>query len=189
MKKSKIILVAVTVVAMATSTFAKLGVQSRKHLTFSVGIVLNELPVAVADMKLPMAQVAYDYSFMDPSQLIRTSFEFGVYGFYGLLPVPEVGANLYIGRESQDIQGKLGINGFYDISVGGHAGMAIKPGILIKNRVDFSFIVVPFGTDSKQSYKEFFQLESKQDAEESYIKNGNRYVVVPYFGVMLGLRF
>ena len=189
MRNSKIILTAVTVVVMATSTFAKFGVESRRHLLFSAGIVLNELPVAVAEMKLPITQFAYDYSFMEPTEFFRTSIEIGAYGFYGLLPVPELGANIYIGRESQDFQGKLGINGFYDISVGGHAGMAIRPGIIIKNRVEFSFIIVPFGTDSKQSYQEFFGLETAEEAQKSYEENGNRHVVVPYYGVMVGFRF
>lgn len=191
MKTNKLLIVAAMLITMSSvlSSEAKMGRVSRKHLYFGAGMVVDDLPVAVADMKLPITNFAYDYSFMDPEKKIRTSIELGLYGFYGILPVPEVGANVYFGSETNDIQGKIGIGGFYDISVGGHAGFAIKPGIIIKNIFEISLLCVPVGSDAKQSYKEFFGFESSEEADMTAAKNGGKNVVMPYYGFLLGLRF
>lgn len=190
MKTLKIITVAISLIAITVSSIhAELGRTSRKHLFFGAGMVVDNLPVATADMKLPITHFAYDYSFMDPDKKLRTSIEIGLYGFYGILPVPEIGANLYIGSEENDIQGKIGLGGFYDISVGGHAGIAIKPGIVIKNMFEISLLCVPVGSDAKQSYKEFFGFESEEEAAKTAAKNGGQNVVMPYYGFLLGFRF
>ncbi len=190
MKTTNLLIVsAFLIVVSAFSSEAKMGRTSRKHLYFGAGMVVDDLPIAVADMKLPITNFAYDYSFMDPEKKLRTSIEIGLYGFYGILPVPELGANVYIGSETNDIQGKIGLGGFYDISVGGHAGFAIKPGIIIKNRFEISLLCVPVGSDAKQSYKEFFGFETAEEADATAAKNDGKNVVMPYYGFLLGLRF
>ena len=178
----------ITLVSLIASTSFAAGERAkRSHVTFGVGIVVDEFPVAVADLVLPISSFAYDFSFMDVEKPIRTSIELGVYGFYGILPVPEVGANLYVGSESRDIQGKLGLSGFYDISIGGHAGLAIEPAIIIKNRFEIGFLIVPLGTDSRVSYTDYFGFGSSESDTGS--TNSSQNVPMPYFGLMLGARF
>ncbi len=161
---------------------------SNKHVNFGIGLVTSDLPISEADLRLVITSFYYDYCFMNPMSKFRTSIELGVYGFYGILPIPELGANLYIGSEDQDIHYKIGVGGFYDISVGGHAGLMIKPGLIIKNRFDISLFIVPTGTDSKKSYAQFLGMESKADAKEAYEKQGDQFVVMPYYGLMFTIR-
>ncbi len=174
---------------LVNTTFGK-GIQakySKKHVGIGIGYVTSHIPLADAELKILLTQLNYDYSFMDPHKNFRTSVETGIIGFWGILPIPQVGANLYIGSEDKDIQAKVGINGFYDISVGGHAGFMIKTGVVIKNRFDVSLFTVPAGSDANSSYAEFLGMESKEEAEANYEKN-KAHVIMPYYGLMFTVR-
>ena len=162
---------------------------SNSHWGTGVGLVVSEFPISMSKLTIGLSQVYYEYQFTDPTNKVRTSLEGGLYGFYMLLPVPEVAANMYFGSEESDVQGKLGVGGFYDISVGGHAGIMAKAGAVIKNKFDLTFFVVPTGLDAKRSYGEFMQMESKERAEQNYIRNGDQYVIMPYYGMLFSIRY
>ncbi len=162
---------------------------SSGHFATGLGAVVSDLPVASADFKVPVGTVYYERHFMNPTSPIHTSAELGLFCFYGLLPFPELSANLYIGGEDRDVQGKIGLGGFYDLAVGGHAGLMGKIGTVFKNRFDVSLFFVPIGNDATQSYGEFFGFESPDEASEAYANNNNQHVVMPYYGFMFTVRY
>jgi hypothetical protein len=190
MKKSALYTgIAIIVVSVAAHGYA--GMQklpSNKHLNIGLGLITSDFPVSQARSRFFISTFNYEYCFMNPTDRFRTSIELGLYGFNALLPVPLLGADLYLGSEENDIQVKVGLNGFYDLSVGGHAGLMVKPGVVVNNRFDIALFMVPVGTDATRSYKEFLKMETSQEAEKNYMKNGNRFVVLPYYGVMFTIR-
>jgi len=93
-----------------------------------------------------------------------------------------------LGRPGSDIKAKLGVGGFYDLWVGGHAGLIIKPGVVFADRFETTFLIVPTGSDSERSYGEALGLETKEEADEFYEKHGQR-VMMPYYGLMLTVKF
>jgi hypothetical protein len=180
----------ITAAVTPRTTPAKLALApSHSHVGTGLGIVVDDVPVATADLKIGISSLYWDRQFMDPTSSLRTSVELGLYGFYLLLPIPQVSANMYFGSEENTIQGKLGVGGFYDVSVGGHAGLMVKTGVILKNRFDISFLVVPTGTDSEESYGKLLGLDSEQEASENYRRNGNQHVVMPYYGMLVSIRY
>lgn len=163
---------------------------SKQHYTWGVGLVVDRLPVSMASLIIPLSYFSYERQFADPVKPVRGAIEIGTYGFYGILPLPELGANMYVGGEDKAIQGKIGLSGFYDFFVGGHGGLAVKAGTILKNRFGFDFMVVPPGlaTDSKRSYQEALGLESKEKADAYYQEHGY-HIHLPYFGIIANLRF
>jgi hypothetical protein len=163
---------------------------AKNHTMFGVGLCVDQIPVSMASLTIPLSYYAYERQFADPTRNVRGGLEIGVFGFYGILPIPEVGTNFYIGGEDRTFQAKIGCNGFYDLFVGGHGGLAIKTGLIVNNRFDFEIMVVPPGlaTPGKRSYQEALGLESKEKAQAYYDAHGY-YVKTPYFGLLIGLRF
>lgn len=192
--KKTILTVLSTLVIILVSQNTTAGLQlepSNRHLNIGFGLVTSDIPVMESDLRIILSALYYDFSFMAPSKMVRTSIEIGMYGYYGILPIPEIGANLYIGSEDRNIQAKIGVGGFYDIFVGGHGGMALKPGIIIKNRFDISFMIVPLGTDSKEPYPEILGFESSSDEYDddgNVIKKDGPNVIMPYYGMMFTVR-
>ncbi len=156
---------------------------------FGFGYVFNRIPVSLSTFDVAISDLWYSHIFGDPNEKIRVAGTLGFYGFAIALPVPKVSCDLYFGRPTEDIQFKGGIGTFYDVAVGGHGGVYSDVGVVVKNRVDISFMAVPLGTDSKRSYSEFLGTESKEEAKETYKALGNHYVALPYYGVKVGLRF
>jgi hypothetical protein len=98
-----------------------------------------------------------------------------------VLPVPKVGVEMIIGEPTQDIQGKVGASAFYDVSVGGHGGVAAELGVRIKNKVDVSFFIVPAGWDSKRDYLEFVGVRDEEGEKP--------FVIMPYFGIFVAFNY
>lgn len=163
---------------------------AKNHTMFGVGLCVDQIPVSMASLTIPLSYYAYEHQFAEPTNTLRGGLEIGVFGFYGILPLPEIGTNFYIGGEDKTFQGKIGCNGFYDLFVGGHGGLALKGGLLVNNRFDFDLMVVPPGlaTDSRRSYQEALGLESKEKADAYYAAHGY-HVKTPYFGLLIGLHF
>jgi hypothetical protein len=153
------------------------------------GYVFNKVPISMSTFDVFMANLWYSRIFGDPNEDIRMAGTLGLYGFQVLLPVPRASLDLYVGKPTQTLQFKGGIGGFYDVAVGGHGGISGELGVVVKNRVDISFLAVPLGTDSKRSYAEFMGIKSEAEAMEDYRKAGNRWVEMPYYGIFVGLRF
>lgn len=165
------------------------GVAKQSYWGFGAGYVFNKVPISMSTFNVFLSNLWYTHIFGDPNDNTRLAGTLGVYGFQVLLPVPRASLDFYVGRPSQDIQFKGGIGGFYDVAVGGHGGVSGELGIVIKNRIDVSFMAVPFGTDSKRSYAEFMGLKTEEEAEKDYRDAGNQWVEMPYFGTFVGLRF
>lgn len=154
-----------------------------------LGYVFNKVPVSMSTFNVFMSNLWYSHVFGDPNDQTRIAGTLGLYGFQLLLPVPRASVDFYLGKPSQTVQFKGGIGGFYDVAVGGHAGVNGEIGVVLKNRVDISFMAVPFGKDSERSYAEFMGLKSEEEAQKDYEKANNQWVEMPYYGIFVGLRF
>ena len=154
---------------------------SRSYWGWGLGLVFTEVPISESDFTVFMSELHYGYYLTDPNEFMRTAMTLGVYGFALVLPVPKVGVEMIIGEPTQDVQGKVGVAGFYDISVGGHGGLAVELGARIKNKVDVSFFTVPTGWDSKRDYLEFVGVRD--------VEGPKPYVILPYFGLFVGFNY
>ena len=163
----------------------KLGaVQNDQSLWgFGLGYVFTAIPISASKFQVLMAELHYGYYLTDPNESIRTAATLGLYGFEFILPVPKVGVEMYLGKPTQDIQAKVAVGGFYDITVGGAAGASVELGIRIKNRLDISFVTVPAGIDSKRDYRKFLgdKPESAPDDDPK--------VVYPFYGIFVGFNY
>lgn len=155
---------------------------------FGVGYAFNKIPISLSTFDVLLSNLWYSHVFGNPEEKTRIAGTLGLYGFALVLPIPRVSMDFYYGKPSDDIQFKTGVGGFYDLTVAGHGGLSGELGVVLKNRVDISFIAVPVGTDSKRSYGEFLGLESKTEADQGYADKGH-YIEFPYYGLMVGLRF
>jgi hypothetical protein len=173
--------------AAGPDTFAGEGKQS--YWGVGLGYVFNKVPVSMSTFNVFMSNLWYSHVFGDPNDQTRIAGTLGLYGFQLLLPVPRASVDFYLGKPSQTVQFKGGIGGFYDVAVGGHAGVNGELGVVLKNRVDISFMAVPFGKDSERSYAEFMGLKSEEEALEDYKDANNQWVEMPYYGIFVGLRF
>jgi hypothetical protein len=181
--------VAVLGIVSAASANIQLA-PNKNHTMFGVGLCVDKIPVSMASLTIPLSYYAYERQFAEPTGNLRGGLELGVFGFYGILPIPEIGTNFYIGGENQTFQVKIGCNGFYDLFVAGHGGLAVKTGLIVNNRFDFDIMVVPPGlaSDASRSYQEALGLESKEKAQAYYDLHHYR-IKTPYFGLLVGLRF
>jgi hypothetical protein len=157
---------------------------SKSFWGWGLGYVFTEIPISQSEFSVFMSKLYYSYYLSHPHESMRTALSLGLYGFALVLPVPEVSADFYLGRPTQDIQGKLGVGAFYDIAVGGHAGVSAELGLRIKNRVDVSFFVVPAGLDATRDYLDFMGLR-----EDNWVDDGGPYVIMPYFGLFVGFHY
>ncbi|MEO7425464.1 MAG: hypothetical protein ABI036_09775, partial [Fibrobacteria bacterium] len=176
-------------VAKAVDSAASVPHSQQNYWGFGIGYVFNRIPISLSTFNVPISDLWYSHIFGDPDENTRIAGTVGFYGFQVLLPVPKFSVDMYYGKPSADIQYKGGVGGFYDVTVGGHGGLTGEIGVVLKNRVDLSFMAVPLGTDSKRSYSEFLGLETKAEAEESRAAMHGHYVELPYYAVKVGLRF
>ena len=165
------------------------GVAKQDYWGVGLGYVFNKVPISLSTFNVFMSDLWYSHIFGDPNADTRIAGTLGLYGFQLLLPVPRAGVDFYVGKPAQTVQFKGGIGGFYDIAVGGHAGVSGNLGVVLKNRVDVTFLAVPFGKDSERSYAEFMGLKSQEEADRDYVKAHNQWVEMPYYGIFVGLRF
>lgn len=165
------------------------GSARQNYWGFGFGYVFNKIPISMSTFDVLLSNLWYSHVFGDPGETTRIAGTLGLTGFQLLLPVPKASLDMYFGKPTDDIQFKGGVGGFYDITVGGHGGLTGELGVVLKNRVDISFLFVPVGTDSKRSYGEFMGLETEEEAERDRVERGGRYVDLPYYGINVGLRF
>lgn len=161
----------------------KLGesVNSKSYWGWGLGLVFTDIPISQSEFTVFMSELHYGMYLTDPDDFMRTAATLGLFGFALVLPVPKVGVEMMIGDPREDIQGKVGVSGFYDISVGGHGGVAVELGVRLKNKVDVSFFAVPTGWDSSRDYLEFVGVRDEPGEKP--------YVILPYFGLFLGFNY
>ncbi len=127
---------------------------NRHHWYWGLGAVVSQLPVIKAGFKVPFSQVLYEYNVTDPSKFYRFSLGGGLYGLNGILPVPAIQPSIYIGSENNEIMARLSSGFFSDITVGNHSAVLFSAGVIIKNRIDLSLVMVPFGIQPVRPYPE-----------------------------------
>ncbi len=157
------------------------GPNTSTFMGFGLGLVFSSIPVSTAEFVAPFSHLYYSWYLTDPNDSFRTAASLGVYGFGVFLPVPKVSAEMFLGKPTQDIQGKLGVGGFYDFAVGGHGGLALEAGIRLANKYDISVVTVPTGSPAKRDYLEFMGVHDEPGKKP--------WVKVPYFGVFLSVIF
>lgn len=171
------------------------GPNGRNFWGGGLGLVFTDIPISNSEFTVIMSELHYGWYLTDPNESFRTAATLGLYGFAGIIPVPKVSVEAYVGEPTQDIQGKLGVSGFYDIAVGGHGGVAIETGVRIKNRIDVSLFVVPTGADAERDYLEFMGMrdegwaEADSDRDGTPNKDDKPHVIMPYFGIFVGFNF
>jgi hypothetical protein len=164
---------------------APAGPNDRSFWGWGLGFVFTDIPISQSKFTVAMSELYYSRYLTDPNDFLRTAASLGVYGFALALPVPKVSVEMYVGEPTQDIQGKVGVGGFYDIAVGGHGGLACELGIRIKNRVDVSLFAVPAGVDSKRDYLAFMGIRDENDPKALE----KPHVLMPYFGLFLSFNY
>ncbi len=161
----------------------------RSYWGWNVGGVFTDIPISVAidsGFAVLMSNAYYGRYLTDPTADFRTAFTLGLYGFQLILPVPVVGMDVFLGNRESDLQFKGTVGGFYDITVGGHAGMALGIGALFKDRFNVSFFAVPFGKDADKDYLSFV---GTRDEAINCKAEGVDCVKMPYFGVFVGFQY
>ena len=166
-----------TVFILTTSAYS----YEDNYVSMGVGLVFTEVPISSSEFKVLMADLSYNSSLYDNGEDIRMIGSLGVYGFAIILPVPKVGMSMYYGKFQNDVKFKLGMNAFYDVTVGGHGGVAFEAGALFNDRFEVAFMTVPVGTDSKRDYLEFVGIRDEPGDKP--------FVVMPYFGIFLSTHF
>jgi hypothetical protein len=192
--KTSFIRISVLIAMLGILSAASANLQlapSKNHTMFGVGLCVDKIPVSMASLTIPLSYYAYERQFAEPTAMLRGGLELGLFGFYGILPIPEIGTNFYINGEDKPFQVKIGCNGFYDVFIAGHGGLAIKTGLIINNRFDIDIMAVPPGlaSDSRRSYQEALGIDSKEKAEAYKAAHNGHYINLPYFGFLIGLRF
>jgi hypothetical protein len=161
-----------------------------------LGLVFTSIPISESDFTVLMSELHYSQYLGDPNASMRTAASLGLFGFALILPVPKISMEMYLGKPTQDVQGKVGVGGFYDIAVGGHAGVSAEVGVRLKNRIDATIYVVPAGIDSKRDYLEFMGIRNKTDDNDGS-QDGDGipdyketpHVKMPYFGFFLSVNY
>lgn len=182
----------ITLVFVGTLSIASAqqGIEEDKtYWGWSAGGVFTDIPISKAldsGFAVVMANAYYGHLLSDPADDFRTALTLGVYGFQIILPVPAVGVDFFAGQPTQDMQFKGSLGGFYDITVGGHAGAYLGAGVLLKNRFNVSFFMVPFGKDADRDYLEFV---GTRDVAAKCDDDGVDCVKMPYFGLFAGFQY
>jgi hypothetical protein len=185
--------------AVPVSSAPKLGETGPNQQSFwggGLGLVFTSIPISQSQFTVIMSELHYSQYLGDPNASMRTAATLGLFGFALILPVPKISMEMYLGKPTQDVQGKVGVGGFYDIAVGGHAGVSAEIGVRLKNRVDATVYIVPAGIDSKRDYLEFMGIRNKTDDNDGS-KDGDGipdyketpHVKMPYFGFFLSFNY
>lgn|GEM_PF-2957651 len=155
---------------------------------WEVGGVFNEFPVSKAidsGFAILMSHGYYSWYLGDGGNFVQPSLSLGAYGFQLLLPVPEISLGATLGSPGQDLRGKVSVGGFYDMFVGGHAGLTVSGGLLIKDRFTVNLFMVPFGKDADRDY---LYMAGTRDKEVPCTKD-DPCVEMPYFGIFVGMQY
>jgi len=140
------------------------------------GAMVEKLPISAAKYTLPMIFVAYESIYKKSISALDFSWSIG---FYDLMPEIEFAVTIPI--KPFDI--RLSAGCYYDIIIGGHAGLLTKTGIIINKTIGLDVILIPIGTQPTVSYSESLK---KQKIIEN---DGEHGLDFPIMGMMFTLRF
>ncbi|MCX7698595.1 MAG: hypothetical protein N2114_03920 [Candidatus Goldbacteria bacterium] len=139
------------------------------------GAMVEKLPISAAKYTLPIIFVAYESIYKKSISALDFSWSIG---FYDLMP--EIEFAVTVPLKPFDI--KLSAGGYYDLIIGGHAGLLTKVGIIINKTIGFDVILVPIGTQPTVSYSESLK---KQKIIEN---DGQHGLDFPIMGMMFSVR-
>ncbi|PKL92034.1 MAG: hypothetical protein CVV21_04615 [Candidatus Goldiibacteriota bacterium HGW-Goldbacteria-1] len=140
------------------------------------GGAVNSLPLASSKFTLPLIYVAYEGVNKKALGIFDASWSFGLYDF---MPEAEIALILPV----KPIDFRLSVGAYYDIIIGGHAGVLVKAGAILNKTYSFDLMVIPIGTQPSVSYSESL---SQQKIVEN---DGNHGLEFPVFGVLTSIRF
>ncbi|HPI02285.1 MAG TPA: hypothetical protein PLB12_00075 [Candidatus Goldiibacteriota bacterium] len=140
------------------------------------GGAVNSLPLASSKFTLPLIYLAYEGVNKKSLGNFDTSWSFGLYDF-----MPE--AEFAVIMPVKPLDFRLSVGAYYDIIIGGHAGMLVKAGAILNKTYSFDVMVIPIGTQPSVSYSESL---SQQKIVENDGKHGLEF---PVFGVLASIRF
>lgn len=184
----KKVIVLFTLALLTLPTIAEDQTPDRSYWGWNLGGVVTELPVSQAiksGFAVFMADVYYSRYLTSPTDNFRVASTLGLYGFNFIIPVPRIGLDVLVGKPSDEIQFKANIGGHYDLILGGHAGLSVGLGVVLNNRFDIGFQVVPIGIDSKRDYL----YMAGQRNEELDCTDKDPCVETPYFGLFVGMHY
>ena len=190
--------VSLLVLASSVSVLAQGGSTPKKgertwtksHWGWGVGGVVNRLPIAVSTFNVPLQYICYEHTFGDnPEAPFKTSVSPGLYGFYGVFPVPSLESSIIY--DPGPVGGRLSVGAFYDILVGGHWGMSVKLGSIIHRKYELDLVLVPVGEEHPRViYSELLDArklkENKQDPETG---EWGQTIEFPYYGLLFTVHF
>lgn len=150
----------------------------KNFFTFGLGGVSDSFPIANATYRFFLGKASWE-SFWTPYQrgVVKISTDAGLYLMNLFAPVPFFQANCYVG--SYPYYFKIGVGGHAEVILGGHVGAFLNFGIEFLQSLDFSVMIVPFGTQPAVSYTDF----TSRPGESGYTK-----IVFPYAGVMVSYK-
>jgi hypothetical protein len=139
------------------------------------GAMVNRLPLSASEFTLPMIYFAYESIYK--KMLGAFDFSWSI-GFYDLMP--EIEFAVIMPMKPFDL--RVSVGGYYDMILGGHAGMLMKTGIILNKYVQFDVLLIPFGTQPTISYQELITTGKKVEYDGT---NGLKF---PVFGALLSIR-
>jgi hypothetical protein len=140
------------------------------------GAAINRLPVAASEFTLPLFYFGYEA--LQKKALGEMDYSW-CFGFYDFMPSVEFAA--YINAKPFDFRFSAG--GYYDLIIGGSAGVVCKAGVVINKSVGFDVLMIPVGTQPSVSYSE--SLKTGKVVEN----DGSHGLEFPVYGVMVNFRF
>lgn len=141
------------------------------------GAAVDRLPLTAAKFSLPMFYFAYESIYK--KMLGTLDFSWSI-GFYDLMP--ELEFAVLMPMKPFDI--RISAGGYYDLIIGGAAGMLVKLGVILNKTVQFDLLMIPIGTQPTISYQDLISTGKKIDVSEA-ANNGLKF---PIFGVLLSIR-
>ncbi len=139
------------------------------------GAMVNRMPIAASQYTLPIAFFAYESIYKN--MLGPFDFSWSI-GFYDLMPEIEFSAILPL--KPFDLRFSAGA--YYDLIIGGHAGLLLKGGVIINKYIGFDVLLIPIGTQPTVSYSQ------TMDQGRIVENDGEHGLDFPIFGAMITFR-
>ena len=149
------------------------------YFNAGIGGVADSFPIANAVYKFGLGKISWERYWTSYQRgMLKFSTDAGLLLLNLFAPTPFFQGNLYIGAFPYYF--KAGMGTFAEVIIGGHVGGFLQFGFEILESLDFSVIIVPFGTQPKVSYTD---LKSRPG------QAGYTEIVFPYSGVIISYKF
>ncbi len=156
---------------------------SSGRILIGVGCIVDKFPIADAAFAKGVIHLGYEHYFMNVRRgPVKWSPEVGLQMLNWYLPTPYACANFYAGK--YPFYGKVGIGGYYEFVLGGHAAMFLNLACELNQFIEVNYMLIPLGTQPRRSYNAY---------EGEYLKKGDPNfskvdIDFPYMGVFLNFK-